>query len=165
MTTAKTRIDATKAQRPNATGGLREVLATSELLAVETVHFRASRSEHAVGKPLPAIDGATVRVLPTFDTLKPVHPPTGAATFLVRADVKFLPAGKGDDPVAEIQVVLRLTYTLAGATAPLAEDALLQFANQIALHHAWPFLRERVATACQILGVQAYVLPLRKLVS
>lgn len=164
MNSSEHRADAAKLPHPDATGTLRGLVGASELVAVETVHFHARRAEHTVGKALPPIDVASVRVEPTFDTLKPVHPPPGSATFLVRGNIKFQPNGDNSDAVAEIQIVLRLTYNFAGQTAALPDDSLQQFANQIALHHAWPFLRERVATACQILGVQGYVLPLRKLV-
>lgn len=142
---------------------LRQLAAGSQLLAIDTLHFVAKRRDQAVGQLLSPIDSSTAAVESKFEAMQPTLPPVDACSFLVRGLVRFVSHGEGEQPAAEISIVLRLTYSFAGRTEPLSNDELGQFANQVAVHHAWPFMRERVVTACQLIGVPPHVLPLRKL--
>ncbi len=142
---------------------LRQLVAGSQLLAIDTLHFVAKRRDQAAGQLLSPIDSSTAAVESKFEAMQPTLPPVDKCSFLVRGMLRFISLGASEQPAAEISIVLRLTYSFAGRTEALSNDELGQFANQVAVHHAWPFMRERVVTACQLIGVPPHVLPLRKL--
>jgi hypothetical protein len=142
---------------------IRDLVLGSQLVAIDTVHFTAQRLDPAPGKPLPTIDLTSCDVVTEFETFKPNGQQLEAASFLVRGALRYVPKG-GGETLATIEIALRVHYTFASRAEQLTDASLALFANQVALHHAWPFMRERVAAACQIIGIPPYVLPLRKLV-
>ena len=127
---------------------------------IEAVDVVGVRAERAHASPM-----AGLLTLP--DTLKvsvdvrvqhPTVMPEERASFVVGVSCRWRePGGKAD--LARVDVDVRVAYVFADVAQ--APDAAMtkQFATQLAAHHAWPFLRERVRTLSGELGVPL-VLPL-----
>jgi hypothetical protein len=113
-----------------------------------------------------------VTAVPSFAlrVRKPQPPPLGGAAFLVDAVVTWGASAEaclqGDvastaDAEAYISLTLRVLYDFPDL--PSAPDAALveRLGNEAAVHHAWPFVRERLLTMSTSLGLAPFVLPLR----
>jgi preprotein translocase subunit SecB len=60
------------------------------------------------------------------------------------------------------RVTFRAAYSFQGLNVSPPEPLVKIFAQDLALHHVWPFLRERLRTFSVELGMPPLLLPLRK---
>jgi hypothetical protein len=82
--------------------------------------------------------------------------------FAVLAEVELDWHDDDNTPVAALGLTLRLSYTLTEVAA-FDGDVVMRFATQVAMHQAWPFLRERVRSLSCEMGLPPLLLPLRHL--
>ena len=137
------------------------LVAASQLLAVETVAISAKREHDSqIGRELVLPDDLSVDV--SAHAGHPKTCPQDACSFL--CSVKCTWRGETNkEALASLEVVLRLSYEFRGLTEPPTTELATSFANPIAFHHAWPFLRERARTLSAEMGLPPVVLPLRHL--
>lgn len=88
--------------------------------------------------------------------------PPGALSYLCEVEAKWSDAETAR-PVASASVTLLAAYGLEGIERALAEVEIVAFGEGVALHQAWPFLRERLRTFSVDLGLQPLLLPLKPL--
>jgi hypothetical protein len=102
----------------------------------------------------------------------PINPTATGAAFLADIVVSWRTvspdpedgqeAKKPEQDKARLKVTMRVAYTFKDqAEAPSAE-LLNVFGREAAMHHAWPYLREKIQSLCLWLGLPPVVLPLRK---
>jgi hypothetical protein len=60
--------------------------------------------------------------------------------------------------VGALGVTLRVAYS---TELHLDAASLMQFGNQVAMHHAWPFLRERVRSLSSEMSLPVVLLPIQ----
>ena len=69
----------------------------------------------------------------------------------------------GGQIVARLSFDFRLSYSFVALDVAPPRGLAEAFVEQVALHHAWPFARERMRSASVELGLLPFVLPLRAL--
>lgn len=110
-----------------------------------------------MGGPLPSISApSTVTTMVGW----PKEPSKGGLSFLAAVHCEWRDEEK--DLAAKILIEIRVGYSLKDGHALPDEDLAKHFAHEVAMHHAWPFLRERLRVLSGELG-DAVLLPLRPL--
>lgn len=155
---------AENAARPAAAGPelhakLRALVGAAELVAIDPIRVFAARS----------LDGGTDEAMPLPSTLTVDTQFTHRYPKALSKDGTFVLIGlactfkDADAKVhGETLVELRLAYHFKGLSVPPDEALIDLFAREIAMHHAWPFLRERARSLGVDIGLPPLVLPLRK---
>ena len=95
--------------------------------------------------------------------IKVPEAPADQSACLLEFTISWRPIGDDSDgaPTAQMKFSFRLMYSFSGS--PPSRDAFEQLASNLGVHHAWPFLRERVRTFAADLSLPPTVLPLRRL--
>lgn len=140
---------------------LRDLVARADLETVDTVQLSAERLyvDRVHGGPLSQPDVLQIEIgAPTVRY--PTAPEATGAAILVELAVEW----RGVNGVAygRAALTMRVAYRFAGLEQAPLPATLAEFANELGLHHAWPFLRERLRTLSAELGLPPAVLPLRK---
>jgi hypothetical protein len=149
---------------PRANPELAALARCCRLLAVDLVRIRGERAhEHQVAGPLGLAGPLKVDV--EIETAHPGEPPplTGWA-YLVVARCRWSSVGEPAAAVAEVEVAFRVAYGFEGLAEPPGAALVLRFGQDSAVHHAWPFLRERLRGLSAELGLPGFVLPVRRVV-
>ena len=134
------------------------LVAAAELIAVDLVKADYSRTPNGDGKqqnPREFEVGLTVEVARRDNYEK------GALSFLCTALASWTESTTNAD-VANAGVMFRVAYRLKDVERPLTDAELDAFGDEVALHQAWPFLRERLKSFSTELGLPPLVLPLRQ---
>jgi len=142
--------------------GLRDLVAHADLVAVDVVDQRLTRpcADRLEG-PLPSPAAWTT----TWTLGKTLHPRVPSATgtaVLVEVRATWSDEVAPTVHLAEAHVRVRLAYVFRDLAAAPHEQVLAKFADDLGLHHAWPFLRERLHALGASMGLPPVVLPLRK---
>ncbi len=140
---------------------VRELVARADLEAVDTVRIVAERlyADRVHGGTLSEASELHIELSPP--TVRyPTEPQASGAAILV----DLVATWRGPDAVVYGQAALtvRVAYRFLGLDQAPAAKVVEEFANELGLHHAWPFLRERLRTLSAELGLPAAILPLRK---
>ena len=135
---------------------LNDLTRAAELKHIDLVGFQGERANPVVGGPLQAPDELTFRC--KIGVGLPNTFPDGSISFVTEANVVW--EGGDGEIQAAVTIILRLAYDLRGEGRP-TDDIVNQFATQVVVHHAWPFIRERLRTMSADLGLPPLVLPVR----
>lgn len=139
---------------------LDELVKSAKLVGIDVVKYRWERGHPVVAGPL--------KLPPTLNTTieirvaVPTELPPESASFLCIALVKLTDPDNAELVLGVVEIQVRVAYTLEGVTPPLTPEEGKQFGEVLAMHQAWPFLRERLRTASSELGLNPIVLPLNK---
>ena len=143
-----------------AVANLNGLVACSELQGVDLVRVAVERSGGDPGLgPLPAPANWHVDV-----SAAELQVPTKLVAQGVAVIVSVQAAGHdgAGRTFAKAEVAVRVAYTFAGLTVAPEVALVGKFAEELALHHAWPFLRERLRSLSGEFGLPVVVLALRK---
>lgn len=149
------------AQLPPTVEALRALVACSEVQAVDIVRIAVDRN--GVGDPgfgplpVPANWQTSVAV-PELQC--PMQPSPQGAAVIVSIEATWHD-GAGHT-FAKAQVAVRVSYQFAGLAVTPSFELVAMLARELGLHHAWPFLREKLRSISGEFGLPAVVLPLRK---
>lgn len=140
---------------------LRGLVARSELTGVDVVKVSAERTwaDRVHGGPLAEPEEWSIDVSAPVVRC-PTEPRAEGAAILVEVGAVW----RGGDGKAYGQAVvsIRVAYGFSGLAAPPSAEVVAQLGRELGVHHAWPFLRERLRGISAELGLPAVVLPLRK---
>jgi hypothetical protein len=139
---------------------LSDVVAVAQLATVDLVEILARRNSPAGGGHLPLPDTAiTVEI--EISSPKAYH--GKQASFLATVRCFWTSKDPSTEKYATASVTHRVAYEFSRDIANADPDVIKAFGEELALHHAWPFLRERLRSLSGEMGLPAVVLPLRKL--
>ena len=139
---------------------LRALVGVARLDAVDIVQVAAGRKH--VDRPVGAMSAPqewTIAIGPPQYQF-PTVPSSDGAAILVSVTAQCTDGG--ETVFAEIQVQARVQYAFVGLASAPPPEVLKKFGDDVGIHHAWPYLRDRVQTLSQWLGLPPVVLPLRK---
>lgn len=140
--------------------GLADVTARATLEAIDLVDFEIHRKAPSNGTPLEY--PATLEVKLDVQMRSPKQPPINGASFFAVCTATWADSAKPEETLARVTTTFRVTYTFQGLEEPMSAELSNQFGAQLALHHVWPFLRERTTAGCAALMLPQFVLPLRQ---
>jgi len=157
----KRRLDETALAPEQVQAALRELVAHAELLAIDIVQQEAARPVQAPHEGLlPRSDDWTT-AWQLGKTLFPRKPSATGTTVLVEMTATWS-SDEVVEPLAHARARARVAYAFRDLEQPPHPQVLAAFADDLGLHHAWPFLRERLHTLGASMGLPPVVLPLRK---
>jgi len=136
-----------------------DLVKVASLTSIDTVDLIAHRAHDrwvGGGVPLPT----EFRVDTSLVVHSPNTSPIDKTSYLVVVGCKWLERGAAE-PYGIVEVAIRVAYHFAGLSKAPEIGLLSQFGTEIAVHHAWPFLRERIRSASMEIGLQPAVLPIR----
>lgn len=139
---------------------LQALVGVAQLESVDVVEVAAVRKygDRPVGQMALPDDCQAIIGAPQY------HYPTTAskegAAVLASIGVQYKD-GAGE-VYAELQLKIRVQYGFVGLERAPSVHLVAKLAEDLGLHHAWPYLRERLQTLSQWLGLPPVVLPLRK---
>lgn len=140
---------------------LRGLVALSELTGIDVVKVSAERvwADRVHGGSLAEPEEWIVEVSSPAVRC-PSEPQTEGAAVLVEVGVVW----KGGDGkvYGHAGVSVRVAYGFSGLEVAPTAEVVAQLGRDLGVHHAWPFLRERLRGISAELGLPAVVLPLRK---
>ena len=85
----------------------------------------------------------------------------GMISFLCSAVASWIVAD-GENAIANAGAMFRIVYRLKGIDRSLSDAEVFTFGDEVALHHAWPFLREKLKSYSVDLGLPPLLLPLQR---
>ena len=134
-----------------------ELVSFSTLASIDVVSIRAGRDPAFLEPSLEMSEEVQTEL-----TLQaPKVPRSEGTSFIVKLECLWVAANESR-PVAHVEVALRVAYLFRGLSKAPSGDLLAEFGHQAAVHHAWPFLRERVRALSNELGLPQFLLPLRQ---
>ncbi|MEZ4467875.1 MAG: hypothetical protein R3F60_02115 [bacterium] len=152
---------------PSRSEALRGLVGRSSLECIDIVRVHAERGDMLeIGRGL-ARPSTEAGLVPRIELSFPPRQEGGTMTFMVNllADLHedFIAARSGANSrrLGLFAVSARMLYRLEGEQP--SEALTHQFGRELAVHHAWPFLRERVNTLAQGIGLAPALLPLRRI--
>jgi hypothetical protein len=146
-------------ETPASVAAATQLVARATLTDVEFVRQAAERAfAGASGGSSPMPDRPTVR--PTVEVFTPKGEVRDACAYLVSLRVVWTAGDQSTDELAQVWVVVRMSYTFAEQVEPIDEATLQTFGEGVVRNQAWPFLRERVFTLAQLAGLPPVILPL-----
>ena len=141
---------------------LATLLTTTRLEAIDVVHLLCQRNHPGARGPLAYPPRLTKHL--RIDVRHADTMPEGGATFLIVMQARWIPEnGEEADTVALGEVHLRVAYAFADETHTLTAEVAKDFGHKVALHNAWPHLRQRLQQMCVELGLNPVLLPLKPL--
>ncbi len=156
-------VNPLRAQDVRDNPDLRDLVEVAQLAAVELVSMGASRA-HESNTSAALVTPPELEVSIAINTLYPTTPQSGGSAFICSAQCHWR-AKDEEAEVASCVVQYRVTYVFPGRTDALSKEQQVAFANHVALHTAWPFLRAKVQQLSVELGLPAFALPLRKMLA
>ncbi|MCA9527023.1 MAG: hypothetical protein KC549_12095 [Myxococcales bacterium] len=150
---------------PSPSEVLRDLVGRTTLKAIDIVRVHAERADmFAIGGTL-TVSAGHLAVLPQIEVAFPPEQANGSLTVMVNLLAELDPSPDRESGERQafgtVAVSARLLYSLQGAQPSAALTH--QFGRELAVHHAWPFLRERVNTLAQGIGLAPALLPLRRI--
>lgn len=135
---------------------LRDLVQATQLHAIDIVRNAAWRLDMTqIGE---ALDHRPAQLEAHVEVSTPPVSREGWLTFLVSIRGRLTRDGT---EVGQLEASVRLAYQFSGTAPP---DALVNaFGESLAVHHAWPYLREKVHTLGMGIGFHLAPLPLRRL--
>lgn len=140
---------------------LRRLIAHSELTTIDFVKVSAERTwadrvhGGALAEPQEWVIDVSAPVVRC-----PAEPRAEGAAILVELGAVW--RGGDGETYGHATVTLRVAYGFSGLAAAPSAAVVAQLGSDLGVHHAWPFLRERLRGISVELGLPAVVLPLRK---
>jgi hypothetical protein len=150
---------AAKTSRPIS---IETLVQCARLQNINVVGLEASREHSSITAGLLPEPPRGLDVNIQIQTHNPAQPSAESNAFLVTLDCVWVDT-KSKVPLARVRVQTRLAYTFTGLGAAPSVQELAAFADGVAVHHAWPFLRERVMTLGLELQMPPVILPIRRL--
>ena len=138
---------------------LREFVAAAKLVVIDLVEMEAHRehlSASTLTLPLPPELLTNIRVSGQH---QPELLGATGATFLAGLEITWSDKPTGTR-LASASVTLRLAYAFDPMPKRPSQELIAAFGKDVAMHHAWPFLRERLDSLSSALGMPKVVLPL-----
>lgn len=80
--------------------------------------------------------------------------------FFIGTGVRFVSPDEGDKQQIYAEIESEFIADYAMKEGGFSEDSLKQFANQNAIYHVWPYLREYVQSTCQRFRLPPIVMPM-----
>jgi hypothetical protein len=153
---------AAQAADPRQDAALVEWVQDCRLLEIQLIELRWRR--HHADRPAGALAvPADVAVRVYIETRYPVRPAPPSWAYLCVAKAAWTSSTASPGDVAEAEVAFRVAYDFGHRDAPPAEAVVARLGDELALHHAWPYLRERLQAAAAALEMPSLTLPLQKL--
>jgi len=140
---------------------LSPLLVGAKLLGIDVVRCFWERAHPSTTGPLTYPPLISQQLNITVRTPDPM--PAGAASFLVVLQARWTPEGQPQDGLAAAEVQVRVAYAFADESLVIDQETAREFAQKIAQHHAWPYLRHRLQQLCLELGINPVLLPLKPL--
>ena len=131
------------------------------LLEIQLVDLRLRRFHHDVPSGALTVP-ADVAVHVHIETRYPLSVALPSWAYLCIARVTWTSATADKSNVAEAEIVFRVAYDFGERETPPAAEVVAGLGDALALHHAWPYLRERVQAAAAMLEMPSVTLPLQK---
>lgn len=132
---------------------IRPVAAASHLLDLSLSKFSA-----AATRPLVGIDPTRIHQKIAF---RAARYPAEVGLVLSVIEAKFEATDDQHQVLADVEGTWVAVYGLADQTLP--DDAIDSFAEVNGIYHAWPYIREVVASCAARLGLAGIVLPIWRL--
>lgn len=139
---------------------MEQLVSQAKLVAIDLVELHADRSHPNVGGPLSYPPGMAIDV--RVDIALPGEQPAQQASFICAVRCAWKTSNDNDESLAAVAIAFRVAYGFQLDEA-LSNDEARAFGRQVAIHHAWPFLREKVRAVTCELGLPPLLLPLRHL--
>lgn len=157
----KSALSAAKAIDPRSDAALAPWVQDCRLLDIQLVDLRLRRFHHDVAFGALAVP-PDVAVQVHIETRYPLKPTLPSWAYLCSAKAMWTSQTTAKPEVAEAEILFRVAYDFgARETLPPAE-AVAGLGDALALHHAWPYLRERLQAAAAMLEMPSVTLPLQK---
>jgi hypothetical protein len=144
--------------KPSLPETLPGLVAAAELLGIDLVKADYSRVPSGDGKQGTPRD---LEVDIKVEVARRESYEKEALSYLCTALASWMEPTTSAD-IANAGVMFRVAYRLKGIERSLTDAELDAFGDEVALHQAWPFLRERLKSFSIELGLPPLVLPLRQ---